>query len=404
MLSSNIVRGAARGASVPGFRGIQTAAPQISQRLVSPYPSPAYPSYEYRTYPQPYSIPFQQEYPLQWNGILPSFSPTQQTDRKRPLDDDDPRASNVKKSKSIAPWKDDVEDYCPKSASSIHAKSLELDEKLKFLVDASAGEAADVFVDAFRRLPESAQLQIAEKILDTKETSNALNVVQSIRDFCNKPQHVSSSGPLYKPLQNMMNAITTACVYHNTSGAKVPYYAKLLGVCSQSVRKAMDYAETIQDDNDCFDWFLGGHTSTFDNLQLDKLWCVYSFQHSPEGSRVDTNTFYNYDVCDPAGNVQSHPRRNWRECGLDQAYDRFTESSMYISFLASHPGKKICKTTFKAMLCKCTTDPTEHSCVDTIYSQINQFCIALMEVLLSDEEVKKARARLQVQCMRVGSR
>jgi hypothetical protein len=66
-----------------------------------------------------------------------------------------------------------------------------------------------------------------------------------------------------------------------------------------------------------------------DCYRLAAKQCVWDYVHSDEGSRLDSNSFYVYEVRNPTTEEKTKcPQRIWNEITLEQKYESFQESSI----------------------------------------------------------------------------
>ena len=85
-----------------------------------------------------------------------------------------------------------------------------------------------------------------------------------------------------------------------------------------------------------------------------------------------------------------HERRMWNLLGIKNRHQAFLQLPHYKEFKEEFPqGKKLCETYFVKLLCPCVKEPTIHSCVDVVMSQLDYLSSSAHQVLTFDPTVKE---------------
>ena len=377
--------------------------PSPAQHVPSPY------SYAHGPYPTYYPTPP----PIIAHGYGPycaQITPpaiagdiAAESSSKRPWDGassfaasaiDDATDDGKRRRREKLKWKNDSGNYQELgSDATMSRKAMEVEALLHDVSRGSEGVATDIIDNIIKkRLSDEAEEKIAIDLAKSGYIFNVLNVFNSLKKWTHKPKHSSHSGAREAVIQNGINFLSVGSVYDRKPGTTDKFFTDFLGISSGTLHRCEEHADAVQGDDEAFHRTLGGyHTDSFNRLQQMKRTCVSRWQHSYEGSFLNTLSQYGYKVLDLSNKLVTHPQRCWHECGINRAYQRFRESAEYAQFKLT-TGRKTCETKFRELLCKCTVDPGENSCVDPIYSQINHYCRAILDALHFISAVKEAKA------------
>ena len=118
--------------------------------------------------------------------------------------------------------------------------------------------------------------------------------------------------------------------------------------------------------------------------------CVEDCIHSNLDARIDTNSFAFVNAANDQGLAKKHPCRMWNAMNWDNRLSNFLDSGIYEQRKSKHPHLSIAKTVFRSCACKCTKEPTDHSCVDAIKSSVNELQLSLASHLSNHTPFRKA--------------
>ena len=119
----------------------------------------------------------------------------------------------------------------------------------------------------------------------------------------------------------------------------------------------------------------------YDDMSEEAKKCIVEFCHSDEASRIDTNQFRSMEV---EGSENPHEIRVWEVSTLKSKYEKFKQSISYQK-IQQNQGRNICQEIFRRNLCPCVQNPTEHSCVDTIKTQLDEYQKGLRNFFLHNK-------------------
>ena len=114
---------------------------------------------------------------------------------------------------------------------------------------------------------------------------------------------------------------------------------------------------------------------------------VYSYCHNDNNAhRIDSNNLEEVKV---DGEESGHIVRIWENAlTQEEKYADFRKSIEFQQFKSNFPTLEISKQLFFDQICPCLRDPTIRSCVDLDYSELEEYLVAMRNILKKDQETK----------------
>jgi hypothetical protein len=291
----------------------------------------------------------------------------------------------------ILTWSDDATTDATAPSKTVQRRAEELAYFLNAGACCDAIPAAETIVRMLNRADMSLIRENVERLLEAEyHESNVDRVItEGLVKFM---RHHHTKGQRSKDVQNAIDATLTAACFalpeeEETSLRNIA--SRILGTADASGKLTRHKNKALE--------MIASHTSfspkerktRADAYKEEAACCVSDFCHPEESSRLDTESYRCIKVKDPITNSsEPHPLRVWNEVTLEARYASFSQSDIYKQWQLDNEEKTIGLTSFRAHVCPCVRDPTSESCVDLIYSQCQEYMVAIRNALKYRPSIK----------------
>jgi hypothetical protein len=284
---------------------------------------------------------------------------------------------------------DTSSNYNPVHHRTIEKKAAHLAIFLNVMAGQNAALASHVLRNVLEKKGMEKVKGDVQKLSDTDTQLDAA-IVDNIKSFLEFHKN-EKGGTLKLDEQMAVQAVKQAISFfdigsQDTGNISNRSIASRLGYCSGSGHTNNDFndfresAREMQLSGERFE--RRPRNTRSDCYRLAAKQCVWDYVHSDEGSRLDSNSFYVYEVRHPTTEAKTKcPQRIWNEITLEQKYESFQESSILKAFQIRNPGKGICKEVFRISVCRCVRKPSPQSCVDLLMSGLYWYQKAINDAI-----------------------